>query len=678
MNSIEIIQKLKPGDHLCLLYEKEGDHAAVLGAFLRGGLEKGEKVLYIGDLEARRIGLLIGEDESFVNAARDEGRLAILSWDELKQKGELQADSFIDFLRSELNAGQGKYTGFRLATEATSFVAGMKPEELIEFESKLDRFLLENRSVGLCQYHLQKVDPILILDLLLTHPVIMNGMEAAENFFYSHTRELEKNRFRQVAAKHLLRILSERKALESKLLEEEKLLRNYIDIAGVVILVLDRNGNVRMINRKGCEVLEYRQEEIVGKNWFDHFLPERTRDKKRAYFAELLTGEAPPESGESPILTKSGKERILYWHSMAVRNERGEVEGTLSSGEDITERKLSELALQQSEGKYRELFENAVEGIFQITPEGRLISVNPAYAKMLGYRSPEEMIAGIADFAQQHYVQPEERKRFIEEIERSGRIMGFETQLYRLDGRKIWGSVNARTVEDGSGKVLYYEGMVEDVTDRKNSEERLNATLDNLREAMEGTIHAIAMTVEAKDPYTAGHQQHVGALARAIARHMRLPDDMIAGIYLSGVIHDLGKISIPSEFLAKPSKLTEYEYVLIKTHPEAGYKILRDIAFPWPVAEIVLQHHERIDGSGYPRGLKGGEILKEAKIIAIADVVEAITFHRPYRPAYGLNLALQEIRRNQGVLFDTECAEACLELFKKEDLPWQSLFEGAE
>lgn len=676
MNSKEIIQKLKPGDHLCLLYETDEDHTAILSVFLRDGLEKGEKILYIGDLESRQIALLIGKE--VVNAARDEGRLVILSWDDLKRNGELQADSLLELIRSELNAGSAKYTGFRLATEATPFVAALKPEELIEFESKLDRFLLENRCVGLCQYHLQKMDLILILNLLLTHPVIMNGMEAAENFYYSHPLEFEKGKFGQVAAKHLLRILHERKTFESKLAKGEELFRNYIDIAGVIILILDKNENVRLINRKGCEIMEYSQEEIVGKNWFDHFLPESVRDKTRIYFAELLTDGTPLEFGENPILTKSGKERIIYWHNMAIRNEKGEVEGTLSSGDDITERKLNELALKKSEEKYRGLFENAVEGIFQMTPDGRLVSINPAYAKMLGFKSSEEMIDDISDFAQQHHVRPEERKRFIEVIEQRGKILGFEAQLYRLDGRKIWVSVNARAVKDGSGKVLYYEGMVEDVTERKHSEERLNKTLHNLRTAMEGTIHAIAMTVEAKDPYTAGHQQHVGTLARAIARHMGLSDDVIAGIYLAGFIHDLGKISIPTEFLTKPGKLKEHEYVLIKTHAEAGYKILRGIDFPWPVAEIVLQHHERINGSGYPRGLKGEEILKEAKIIAIADVVEAITFYRPYRPAYGLNLALQEIRRNEGILFDAECAEACLDLFEKENLPWQGLFEAGD
>jgi putative nucleotidyltransferase with HDIG domain len=176
-------------------------------------------------------------------------------------------------------------------------------------------------------------------------------------------------------------------------------------------------------------------------------------------------------------------------------------------------------------------------------------------------------------------------------------------------------------------------------------------------------IQAMAFTVEKRDPYTAGHQRRVADLARTIAKEMRLPPDKIDGIRLAGVIHDIGKIAVPSEILSKPGTLNEIEFNLIKRHPDTGYDILKNIDFPWPIAEIVRQHHERIDGSGYPRGIKGDEITLEARILAVADVVEAMASHRPYRASLGLDKALEEITVNQGTKYDPDVVRICISLF---------------
>jgi HD-GYP domain-containing protein (c-di-GMP phosphodiesterase class II) len=183
--------------------------------------------------------------------------------------------------------------------------------------------------------------------------------------------------------------------------------------------------------------------------------------------------------------------------------------------------------------------------------------------------------------------------------------------------------------------------------------------------AMGGIIQAMSLTVEAKDPYTSGHQRRVSDLARAIAQEMNLPEDQIDGIRMSGAIHDIGKISVPSEILSKPTKLSPLEFSLIKNHPNVGYDILRDIEFPWPIAQITLQHHERINGSGYPMGISGNEILLEAKILAVADVVEAIASHRPYRPAYDIGVALNEIAQKKGILYEPDVVAACLRVFEE-------------
>jgi HD-GYP domain-containing protein (c-di-GMP phosphodiesterase class II) len=182
---------------------------------------------------------------------------------------------------------------------------------------------------------------------------------------------------------------------------------------------------------------------------------------------------------------------------------------------------------------------------------------------------------------------------------------------------------------------------------------------------LQDTVQAIAATVEMRDPYTAGHQRRVADLAAAIAGEMGVPHEEIFAIHLAGVVHDLGKISIPAEILSKPGRLNEIEYSFIKTHPQSGYDILKDINFQWPVAEMVLQHHERMDGSGYPRGLKGEQILPGARILAVADVIEAMASHRPYRTGLGIESALQEIRAHRGTGYDADVADAALRLFNE-------------
>ncbi|TAL49462.1 MAG: PAS domain S-box protein [Methylovulum sp.] len=186
-----------------------------------------------------------------------------------------------------------------------------------------------------------------------------------------------------------------------------------------------------------------------------------------------------------------------------------------------------------------------------------------------------------------------------------------------------------------------------------------------LRQSLEQSIQTIAATVEARDPYTAGHQRRVGELATAIAGEMGLAEEQIHGIHFAAIIHDLGKIRVPAEILSKPGKLTHNEYMLIKDHPQAGYDILKNVKYPWPIADIVLQHHEKLDGSGYPQGLTEGQILLEARILTVADVVEAISSHRPYRPGLGIDTALEEIERNRGRLYDPRVVDACIRLFRE-------------
>lgn len=194
---------------------------------------------------------------------------------------------------------------------------------------------------------------------------------------------------------------------------------------------------------------------------------------------------------------------------------------------------------------------------------------------------------------------------------------------------------------------------------------KLRNTMEDLRKALDAIVHVLALTVEVRDPYTAGHQRRVANLARTIAAEMGLLEEVAESIYMGGVIHDLGKIAVPAELLSKPSRLSDNEFNLIKDHPQVGYNILKNIEFPWDIARMVLQHHEKMDGSGYPQGLSGEDIFLEARILTIADIVEAMASHRPYRPALGIEKALGEITQNRGVFYDPDVVDACVKLFSE-------------
>jgi putative nucleotidyltransferase with HDIG domain len=200
---------------------------------------------------------------------------------------------------------------------------------------------------------------------------------------------------------------------------------------------------------------------------------------------------------------------------------------------------------------------------------------------------------------------------------------------------------------------------------RREAEEKLEQTLEILKRAVGTTIQILVYALESRDPYTAGHQSRSANLASAIATEMGLDQDKIEGIHMAGIVHDIGKITIPSEILIKPTKLTNIEFSLIKQHSLNGYEMLKNVESPWSLAEIVYQHHERMNGSGYPRNLKGDEILLESRIMVVADVVEAMASHRPYRPALGIEAALEEIEKNKGILYDDAVVDACLILFRE-------------
>ena len=469
-----------------------------------------------------------------------------------------------------------------------------------------------------------------------------------------------------------------RKQTEAALRESERRMSDIIDFIPDATFAIDLEGKVIAWNRAMEEMTGVKAEDMLGKGDYEYALP--FYGVRRPKLIDLIF--RPDEEIEKQYLSVKRRSGALLAEAMVTLNEENlkvwgkasplydeedNIVGAIEYIRDITEHTQTEESLRQAEAEYRGIFENAQEGIFQSTLNGQFIIANQALASMLYYSSPRELLNAITDIPHQLYVSPDEHDVLKQMIKDYGATKGFETQYYRKDGAKIWVSINMQVVRDTDGQMLYYEGIVEDITVRRKAEEDRKWSLQQLRQTVQATIQAMAMVVEARDPYTAGHQRRVSDLARTIATEMGLSRDRIDGISVMGAIHDLGKISIPAEILSKPTKLNDMEFGLIKAHAQAGYDILKEIEFPWPVAEIILQHHEKLNGSGYPQGLKGDEVLLEAKIVGVADKVEAMASHRPYRAALGLEETLEDIFQNRGTLYDADAVDVCMRLFREKN-----------
>ncbi|HOK06831.1 MAG TPA: PAS domain-containing protein [Syntrophales bacterium] len=320
-------------------------------------------------------------------------------------------------------------------------------------------------------------------------------------------------------------------------------------------------------------------------------------------------------------------------------------------------------ALMDSEARYRAVVEALEDPVCRWLPDTTLTFANRTYLDLFGLGPGEVGRRRWLDF-----VPPGEREevaaRYRDLVENPRRFT-YEHRVFITGGEERIFYWTDTPLFDPEGRLTEFQSVGRDVTERTRHRAELMRLNERLQRALEGTILAITAAVEVRDPYTAGHQRRTAKLAVDIAREMDLPETVVHGLSLAAEIHDLGKIAVPSEILAKPTRLTETEFALIKTHCESGYRILKDVPFDYPVAEIVYEHHERLDGSGYPRGLRGDETLLESRILAVADVVEAMSSFRPYRPPLGIEAALDEIERKKGILYDGAAVEACLRLFRE-------------
>ena len=290
---------------------------------------------------------------------------------------------------------------------------------------------------------------------------------------------------------------------------------------------------------------------------------------------------------------------------------------------------------------------------------GRFLDVNKAMETISGYTRDELLGISVNDL----FYDGPAANSFVNEININDWKSTREMKLKKKNAQVVNVAVTVVAIRFESGATQFCDGIIEDISDRKLAEVQIKQSLERLQKTIKEIIEAMAYIGEVRDPYTAGHQRRVAHLSQAIARFMGLRSDQYEGLTMAAFVHDIGKILVPADILSKPGKLTKPEIDMLRDHTRVGYEILKTIEFPWPIATIVLQHHERIDGSGYPFGITGENIILEARILAVADVVEAMSSHRPYRPALGIDKALEEIMQNRGTLYDSRVVDNCLKLF---------------
>jgi PAS domain S-box-containing protein len=455
--------------------------------------------------------------------------------------------------------------------------------------------------------------------------------------------------------------IAEHRQTVSTLRETNKFLKSILDSsASISIISTDSSGNILFWNSGAEKIFGYTHDEAVNHLNINQLYPDDERSRAAIMEIRKSIYERKQEiTTEIEELTRDGRRIWMNLTTCPRFDGVGKVIGVLGIGEDITERKRAEEELRESERKYSTIVQNGNDGIV-ILQDDVVKFVNPMMIEIIGLTLEEAIGRNFSDFIAPEYkdaVSTRYRRRLSgQRIEKN-----YEIELLSRHRGRI-------TVEISAG-VVEYEGkpadlaIIRDVTERKKAKEELENGIKRLRKTLEGTIQAMAALIESRDPYTAGHQRRVTDLACAIGNEMGLSSDRIEGIRVASAMHDVGKVYVPAEILSKPGKLSPLEFNLIKVHPQVGYDILKTITFPWPVADVVLQHHERINGSGYPRGLTGGEISLEAKVLSIADVVEAMGTHRPYRPALGMERALEEVRTHKGTLYDPDAADACIRLF---------------
>lgn len=455
--------------------------------------------------------------------------------------------------------------------------------------------------------------------------------------------------------------------------EVQDCLKAVLNTAQDGMALIDAAGTVIAINKSAVRLAGFEEEDVLGRSFeVLPMFPLSALADFEARFRGTMSGlELPPFEAE--VSASSGKQVRVQIH-LSPWKSANKVAGAVVviRGSDSGRGLLGATSRQGIDDKFRALVETTSDIIWEVDGRAVYTYISPQVYDTLGYK-PQEVL-GKTPF---DFVPLQEARRLtkvlIAAITSGEPLRSIEVPNLHKNGQTVFLETSGVPFRDGNGTLVGYRGVHRDITQRRAADQQVHETIKKLESTVESVIQAISLTVEMRDHYTAGHQRRVNQLACAIAREMDLPLERIQIIRVAGLLHDFGKIFVPTEILIKPGKLNDLEFSLIKSHPQSGYNVLKNIEFPWPIADIIVQHHERMDGSGYPSHLRGEEIGPEARILAVADVVEAMTFHRSYRPALGLDTALKEVNKNKSTLYDPKVVEACLDAFLDHSFKWESV-----
>lgn len=414
-------------------------------------------------------------------------------------------------------------------------------------------------------------------------------------------------------------------------------------------------GDNRAINHAHERFLGYALEDIRGQqHWLERVYADPAQraavlENWQQAIATARTSGGVVQSPELRLRCKDGSERLATGTMTLIGDD------AVIAWTDLTEIRRSEQALLESEQHFRTMIEKTVMGIY-VRRDGRFVYVNPRYCEMSGWSREELLGQEIWRFTTPDPDNVRHIRDAWDRLAAGEHSVHYNVPLLCKSGEVRELALHASVIQwdDAPATIV----MAEDITERKQAEARIASYVKQLEASMRGTLQAVSNMIDQRDPYTAGHERRVGLIAGAIGRELGWDEERCDRLELIGLVHDIGKIAVPAEILSKPGRLTPVEMQLIRGHAQAGYDILKDVPFPFPVAEIIYQHHERLDGSGYPRGLKGEEILPEARVLAVADVIESIASHRPYRPARGLDVALDELEKGRGTTYDSTAIDA--------------------
>ena len=445
-----------------------------------------------------------------------------------------------------------------------------------------------------------------------------------------------------------------RKLEEAAANERELRLQAVIDNApfGAHMYRLDPDGRLEFIgyNQMAVQMLGIDHEELLGKTLEEAFPGNVGTEMPDRYREVAMTGV--PWEMEQFAYDAEGIAGVFEVYAFSFGPSRVSV-----FFRDVTEQRLAEVRVLESEQHFRAAFEQAAVGMLEMSPKGTFINVNERLCEIVGYTREELLGRAFADITH-----PDDVNKDLNALREvmAGRRDRYETEkrYRRKDDSFVWVRLTAASVKAEDGTVKYSIAAVQDIDDEKTAEAALLESKTKLEALLSEVAGAMGRVSEARDPYTQDHEQRVNLLAHAIGLEMGMAEDDLVALDMACLLHDVGKLRVPVEILTKPGKLSPTEFALIKEHPREGYEILQGIDFPWPIADIVLQHHERMDGSGYPNGLVGDEISPVARVLSVADVVEAMATNRPYRPALGMEAAMAELKQSSAK-YDPEVVEAC-------------------